>query len=326
MPKNIATKTYALDYYGLLNFQIIANANPESAHFLALHYKNLSPFLRLEPGICVDPNYTISLSFGVPDLPPMDTWQRVTFFNPLTDNAIPDFGEGLIKVYSAKERSIYNPKSGSLINIHENKIHLSYKSELSFNKDFQRILKQLLVTEIENMGGAIIHASAFAYRDKAICFIGEKGQGKTTSLLQALAIPETKYLTNDRMPIIPSGDHFEVYGWFEELRLIVPGSEKKKVVDVLSVIPAARVQVAPAKLRKIIFPATKPLHLSFDTALETQLLSPLDEQRPKWLGYSDPKPFPNNRLLHTVDKCSISWSYSDLPALTAKIQEVLIEA
>ncbi|MFD2837083.1 hypothetical protein ACFS3C_12370 [Azotobacter vinelandii] len=146
------------------------------------------------------------------------------------DDAVSDFRFGVEKKhYSPTRRDIFNPLNGTLFSISGTEVEIIYVTKKNaLVKDIQRVIKQLLITKIENAGGAVLHASAFSLDGRAICYVGEKGQGKTTCLLESLKANGAKFITNDRLPIIPISGKFHVLGWFEELRLVQPSGGKKK--------------------------------------------------------------------------------------------------
>ncbi|UQI28779.1 hypothetical protein M3M50_17620 [Pseudomonas bijieensis] len=313
-----------LNYYNEVTFLIAFHSPTEEKAFLDLYKTNLSPFLSISEYSNEAFNYKISLCQNTSDIKiDFSDWSEIIFFNPLTDNPIEDFSSGFVNYISETAREIYNPISGTLFSITKNTIEVLYRDNNSFAKDFQRLLKQLLVTEIERQGGAILHASAVSFEDYGFCFIGEKGQGKTTSLLQSLQIAGVSYLTNDRLPIIPSGEGFKALGWFEEIRLVIPGSTKKEVVRVTEYVPPSQVQKKPVYLKKIILPTRTQRKSSPAEIVASQMLSPVDPQRPKWLGFSAPKLFPLASLLESISTVRIDWSYSDLDALTQQIERVM---
>ncbi|QKS80716.1 hypothetical protein [Pseudomonas bijieensis] len=314
-----------LNYYDEFIFLVTFDSSTEKQAFLELYKTNLFPFLSISEAPHDAFDYKINLRQNTSDFKAnFSDWSEIIFFNPLTDNAISDFGTGLIKYSSDTSRTIYNPISGTLFSIDKNTIEVEYRNNSSFAKDFQRLLKQLIVTEIERQGGAILHASAVSFADYGFCFIGEKGQGKTTSLLQSLQIPGVGYLTNDRLPVIPNGEGFKVLGWFEEIRLVIPGSTKKEVVRVTEHVDPSRIQKKPVYLKKIILPTRIQSDSSPAEIVASQMLSPIDPQRPKWLGFSAPQDFPLTSLFEKVSTVSIDWSYSDLEGLTHQIEKEIL--
>ncbi|SCW36544.1 MULTISPECIES: hypothetical protein [unclassified Pseudomonas] len=314
-----------LNYYDEFIFLVTFHSPTEKLAFLDLYEANLFPFLSISESPRDTFDYKINLRQNTSDFKAdLSDWSETVFFNPLTDNAISDFGTGFVKHSSDTSRTIYNPNSGTLFSIDKNTIEVLYRNNSSFTKDFQRLLKQLIVTEIERQGGAILHASAVSFGDYGFCFVGEKGQGKTTSLLQSLQIPDVGYLTNDRLPIIPSGEGFKALGWFEEIRLVIPGSTKKEVVRVTDYVDPSRIQKKPVYLKKIILPTRIQNDSSPAEIVASQMLSPIDPQRPKWLGFSAPQNFPLASLLEKVSTACIHWSYSDLEGLTRQIEKEIL--
>lgn len=62
-----------------------------------------------------------------------------------------------------------------------------------------RVVREWAMHGAMRSGCLVLHASAVAIDDQAIVITGPKRAGKTTLLIHALALPETAYLSNDRV-------------------------------------------------------------------------------------------------------------------------------
>ncbi|ACO78647.1 hypothetical protein AvCA_24640 [Azotobacter vinelandii CA] len=244
----------------------------------------------------------------------------------LLDDAVSDFRFGVEKHYSPTRRDIFNPLNGTLFSISGTEVEIIYVTKNALVKDIQRVIKQLLITKIENAGGAVLHASAFSLDGRAICYVGEKGQGKTTCLLESLKANGAKFITNDRLPIIPISGKFHVLGWFEELRLVQPSGGKKKKLRVLELCEPLRIETRPVPPKLIVLPDCLGKVGNENNArevIEGQLLTPVDPQRPKWLGYSKSLDFDRDALLDQLPTRRLQWQFQERDELLGKIKEVV---
>lgn len=165
---------------------------------------------------------------------------------------------------------------------------------------------------LRKKGWALIHASGVVKNEKGIIFVGNKGAGKTTSMLQALMDNDTSFLGNDRLMIHPKRNL--VLGW-PTTALIGRGSisalpnlshlikedddynDTDKKVPIFLEELQKKLGVSHGKLSRlkaIVFPRIntqtvtnlKENSISMEIAheiLTDNILSP-DEVHPNWLG------------------------------------------
>ncbi|QXI31545.1 hypothetical protein HU752_019215 [Pseudomonas vanderleydeniana] len=239
----------------------------------------------------------------------------------LDDPAVTDFRDGLAR-HTANGREIYNPRNGTGFRIAGNRIEIIYQDSEALVRDLMRVIKQLLITQVENAGGCVLHASAIAINGQAICFVGRKGQGKTTSVLQALQLPGAKYITNDRLPLIWLNGEPHALGWFEELRIIRDLHVPKIKTRVTELMDEADIEQSPKPLRLILLPNSGSDSDSSQDAREilySQLLTPADAQRPKWLGFADEPPFDPEPFLGAIKLQRFDWQYQQKELLSTQI-------
>jgi hypothetical protein len=67
----------------------------------------------------------------------------------------------------------------------------------------KRVVRTVVRGEVENRGGCFIHASAVGLGSRGIAFVGRKGSGKTTCLLELLATRAATYIANDFLFVLP---------------------------------------------------------------------------------------------------------------------------
>jgi hypothetical protein len=142
-----------------------------------------------------------------------------------------------------------------------------------------------------------VHASAFAFADgAAVAVAGDKGAGKTTTMLAALAAGAT-YITNDRMFVRTGQDGSEVWGWTDPVRIVAPGAGDKRTVTVRRYFDGDRSRVAarPLPVVAVVFPRVSDevggvnCEELGSVGLDRHILPP----RARWLGIeADPGPRP----------------------------------
>ena len=324
MLKNTEFQSISICYAGFLNFKINLAGTNEVAAFEWVFLERLQPFFTSCSTPFNDHDYEIFLYNQQINFETSGAYS-VKFFIPKQDNKIEDFSEGLLRIEEGV-RHIYNPKNGSLFKIFNRKIHIYYASPNTLLKDLQRVLKQLIVSEVESQRGFILHASAFSYDNKAFCFVGEKGQGKTTCLLEAIKIKGAKYITNDRLPVLYRAGKFFAASWFEELRIIEEALNPiKKVVSVSSMFSNDKISTQLVPIKKIFFPIISGDGIGNEKKILTeQCLSPEDPQRPKWLGIM-PLECDNKfeNFQEDILMESFYWSFSEREQLNSKILNLI---
>lgn len=67
----------------------------------------------------------------------------------------------------------------------------------------RKLIRQIISSEHQKAGAALIHASAVEFNGEAYLIVGNKGAGKTTLMMKLLATGKTKYLGNDAILLTP---------------------------------------------------------------------------------------------------------------------------
>jgi len=67
-----------------------------------------------------------------------------------------------------------------------------------------RLIRELAIRFAENRGAIVLHAAGVVLNDRAVMLPGISGSGKTTLLSCLLTIPGVKFLSNDRVLLVPT--------------------------------------------------------------------------------------------------------------------------
>jgi hypothetical protein len=78
-----------------------------------------------------------------------------------------------------------------------------------------RSVRQVLVRSLLAAGARILHASATLGRDGVTIFVGQKGAGKTTSMLHNIVTNNEAFVANERVLVWKRDGQLFVYGWPE---------------------------------------------------------------------------------------------------------------
>ena len=76
-----------------------------------------------------------------------------------------------------------------------------------------RCVRQVLVRSLLAVGARILHASATLGRDGVTIYVGQKGAGKTTSMLQNIVKNNEAFVANERVLVWKRDGRLFVYGW-----------------------------------------------------------------------------------------------------------------
>ena len=105
----------------------------------------------------------------------------------------------------------------------------------------RKIIREITKHELKRLGTIAIHSSAIEYNNNAIIFCGDKGDGKTTTLLNLLNTKRFKFISNDLSVlttdniILPVASGVNVglgtlYG-IENYHKLIPNKYQKLLVD-----------------------------------------------------------------------------------------------
>ncbi|OMG51335.1 hypothetical protein BK140_01365 [Paenibacillus macerans] len=88
------------------------------------------------------------------------------------------------------------------INHKERQVHAWVSQDDPFNFA-RKLIRQIVSSEHQKAGAALIHASAVEYNGGAYVFAGDKGAGKTTVMMNLIAAGSAMYLGNDAVLLTP---------------------------------------------------------------------------------------------------------------------------
>ncbi|WP_018909249.1 hypothetical protein [Salinispora arenicola] len=99
-----------------------------------------------------------------------------------------------------------------------------------------RLVRQAMTAQLLADGMVYAHAAAFTYAEHGVLIAGNRGRGKTTTLLASLHHLGGNYCTNDRLMLHATGEHLHGYPWPMPLRA---------GIGTLTALPHLRHLVAP---------------------------------------------------------------------------------
>jgi len=88
----------------------------------------------------------------------------------------------------------------------------TYIDTIVFRELFVLIIDSIIIKYAESIGGLLFHAAAFGSEQNANLIIGERGSGKTTTLLSAVKDKNNNCISNDRCIIMLNNNGFMIYG------------------------------------------------------------------------------------------------------------------
>lgn len=151
-------------------------------------------------------------------------WKIKVYSNPFEQNYSEyemeekrgEYGE-IIKKYYLNQKKIYvNESNGTTIIFYNKKSVEIYNSDKKgLFIDTYRTVRQLLINDLLNRGGVVVHSSSVYLGGRGYLFVGGKGAGKTTSLFQYLnsSRSDVLYGSNERTILVPKGDDILMFGW-----------------------------------------------------------------------------------------------------------------
>jgi hypothetical protein len=120
--------------------------------------------------------------------------------------------EGLL-VETSGVRWIELTQFGVLLRQQGHTLELWADDEASLRVPVLRIVEDLLLDEAQRRGAVVLHASSVVVDGKAVLFVGNKGAGKTSSLIRALEHFDAALLANDNVCMVQMDDGFRARAW-----------------------------------------------------------------------------------------------------------------
>lgn len=151
-------------------------------------------------------------------------WNVKAYNNQLAQNFVGyeiiykkgEYGES-VRIYFLKQKKIFvNEVNGTTIIIDNKKNVRIYNSDKKgLFIDTYRMVRQLLINDLLQRGGIVVHSSSVYMGGKGYLFVGNKGAGKTTSLFQYLnsSRSDILYGSNERTILIPKDNKILMFGW-----------------------------------------------------------------------------------------------------------------
>jgi hypothetical protein len=255
--------------------------------------------------------------------------------------------------YRIRERSVVDSyDTGSIFSIddQERTIDCFNPDPREAAIDARRIVRdQLFIPYFESLGGIVIHGAAFADNTHGIVVAGDRGSGKTSVFLAALALRRFDYFSCERTILVPEARGLRVLACPENISFFfgtlaafpetaslvgdAPGEdwwvrEKKvrqswrKVFDAFRASPARSVVFAKA----VLFPryegpngparAERLTSAKAADAIHASLVTLRDPNRPNWLGWFEPRDTSRTvGQLGSLETVHLGWSSTaELPS------------
>ena len=107
--------------------------------------------------------------------------------------------------------------SKNYIKVKRNEIEIFFNEDRIIYKEsnillLKRIIIDIFSRIIENKRGIFLHSSSLSYNNQSIVFIGNRGSGKTTTLLNLLNLGAFEYSSNDSTAIYIEKNKVYTYG------------------------------------------------------------------------------------------------------------------
>lgn len=199
-----------------------------------------------------------------------------------------------------------------IISDDKSSVYVISDNKKNISIEIRRIVKDNILSRwAEKEGSAILHCACASKNDNGIIIMGEKGSGKTTTLLKLLLQYDAQFVTSDRGYIRINNGKLQLNGWPEPLNIgfgtlsgfslntleshksVKKGNEKiilpyNNIPELLSPI------IDTALVNMILFPSVNLNNKStinqlsesqVKSRITSQCLSPIDDEHPHWLGY-----------------------------------------
>jgi hypothetical protein len=297
-----------LQFYGILKISLAL----EDDGLCAGIFDRFWPYCDASDAAAPDFSLRVHADAG-PAIDLMDgSWRDLDLHTPREDALIPDYRHGFLRE-NAGVRHIYNPGTACQFAVSGRSVDMWGGTPASALRDVVRVIKQMIIVTCEASGGAFFHAGGVNLGRQSFAVMGDKGAGKTTLTTTLVNRAGIRFVSNDRVCIAPRDGGRLLLGWSDPLRFVIPGSETKRVVTVKEHFGGreSQVQRDATRLGGILFPQINANGVDEDISIaeltpaegraraERYLLSPMDPQRPKWLGLDAGQgtPLPISELL-----------------------------
>jgi hypothetical protein len=154
------------------------------------------------------------------------------------------------------DRIVDNPHTGSHIVVAGRRVWVLNPDLDHGVRDALRVVKQVVNTAFEAAGVVTVHAAGFAVAGGAVAVTGDKGAGKTTTTLAAVAAGAAM-ISNDRLYAQGAGEGSVVWGWTDPIRLVDDtASGSKRIVPLVDFFGGDRDRMvtSPLPLTTVVLP------------------------------------------------------------------------
>jgi len=140
-----------------------------------------------------------------------DFWANFKDTNQIDSSYCMDYGDEGVAGETDDGKLLIDYKSCAIVAVdyRENRIGIIAKDYRSAFVSSYKVIRGVVTSEILNTGGLPIHASSIVFDEMTIAFVGDKGAGKSSSLLHLLGsnIDGISYLSNDKLLLTSNSDN-----------------------------------------------------------------------------------------------------------------------
>lgn len=132
------------------------------------------------------------------------------------DDLMGEYGESIVSYVIRDKKCYYNEDNKTTFFWEDASILMIYNEDKKgLFIDTYRAIRQIMISDLLNRGGVIIHSSSVFIGKKGYLFVGSKRAGKTSSLFQYLndSRPDVSYGSNERTILVPDNGRMFMYGW-----------------------------------------------------------------------------------------------------------------
>lgn len=127
-----------------------------------------------------------------------------------------EYGERIVSYITNYRKCYYNEYNRTTFFWEdESTLAIYNESKKGLFIDTYRAIRQIMIHDLLNRGGVVIHSSSVFIGQKGYLFVGSKKAGKTSSLFQYLneSSEDVSYGSNERTILVLDNGRIFIYGW-----------------------------------------------------------------------------------------------------------------
>lgn len=103
--------------------------------------------------------------------------------------------------------------------------------------EINNLIRETIVKITARDGIIWLHCSAFKIKDKTILVVGNKGDGKTTMLLNTILQCKGKFVGNDQLPIFIRNNNVYCFSWRPDIKISIDYAKKIGIASNTRIYP-----------------------------------------------------------------------------------------